>query len=215
MKKLFLFIFCVLLSIMAKAQEGVIQTSDISAVRGNEFFLPVYINLTDEAMAFQFDVYLPEGVEIVRNGGKYNLASGELLSQSNHTLFCSKRKDSSYRILCYSATNSKFANKQGELVKLKLSVDGEMEPGTYPITISHTEIVLSAELDNTHLQEHESELSVKEVGDENNIGEIVVTNEVVSDRAYDITGRHVSRIRSGQIVIVNGRKVVYQSDGKK
>lgn len=206
---LFLFLF-----LPVKAQDGSISVTDASVAKGTYFSLPVYISMDSEVTAFQYDIYLPEGVEISKDGSTYAVSSGALLKDGKHQIFCAKRANGSYRVVCYSTTNSPLSMRNGELMKIKLLADSNMDAGTYPIHVKKAEIVLAKSLDTTLPGQTDAKLYVGEADEEDGIGEIVVDQEPSNGETYDLLGRKVSRIRSGQINIINSRKVLNTRQGK-
>jgi len=75
----------------------------------------IYMGIDREGVftAFQFDVTLPEGVELLGA----SLATGG----TNHQLTFVKRGDNQYRVVGLSMTNEVFAASDGHLIQLQLS----------------------------------------------------------------------------------------------
>lgn len=139
MKKLFVFFswFILSLTVVAQGTEGS-QSSTFS----------VSVNLTTviDAVGFQFDMYLPEGIEVVKTDGSYAVDLGAIAK--DHKVFCSKLADGSYRLLCYSMTNSCFAKNSGEVMRIQLTTTKIITQGTYPITLKKLELAKANGLDS-------------------------------------------------------------------
>ena len=85
---------------------------------------------------FQFDLYLPEGVTVVKNArGRIqgSLSSGRLPEDDEHTLTITEQADGAIRFLCGSQYDETFTGNDGEIATLQVSIAGDMEDGDYPI----------------------------------------------------------------------------------
>lgn len=90
-----------------------------------------------EVTGFQFELELPEGIELVEYGDKYSV---ELLTErttkEKHNIFdVTKLSNGRYLIICSSTSNSVFSEHDGELLSLRLNVANELEDGEYKINL--------------------------------------------------------------------------------
>lgn len=94
-------------------------------LHGNTIVIPVSLTNEEAVTAFQADLYLPEGFELIDT---------ELSDRAvNHNLMTSNRADGSIRILCYSATLASFKGNEGVLFYLTLKAPEEA--GEYTLTL--------------------------------------------------------------------------------
>ncbi len=108
---------------------------DLTICKGGKVNLPVSMENEEEITAFQFDVEVPEGITIT------DVQLGERKSDS-HTVDFNRQKDGSYRVIGVSLLSEPFSSNEGELVRLMLSSEKDIEKGDYSISIK--DIVLTS-----------------------------------------------------------------------
>lgn len=89
---------------------------------------------------FQFDLYLPIGMTIVKNAkGRIqgSLSSGRLPEDDEHTLTISEQTDGAIRFLCGSQYNETFTGNGGEIATLQVSIAEDMTDGDYPVVLKN------------------------------------------------------------------------------
>ena len=86
-----------------------------------------------EYVAFQFDVYLPEGLTAVQKNGKYDFAFNED-RYDNHTFSSSLQADGAIRVAVASLTNGYFRGKSGDFVYFSVTA-AEDFVGDHEITM--------------------------------------------------------------------------------
>ena len=109
-----------------------LSVADVEVLNGDTVTVPVSLTNAVEITAFQTDLYLPEGFEL--------LGVEATDRMSDHTLTTSNRADGSVRILCYSSSLAPFAGNEGALFNLKVKVPAMSAP---------TEIDADATIDYT------------------------------------------------------------------
>ena len=72
--------------------------------------------------AFQFDLLLPKGLSIAKNGNKL-MASLDKDRKDDHRLTISLKSEGKYRLMAYSDSNSEFLGTDGPLVYVTLQAD--------------------------------------------------------------------------------------------
>lgn len=129
--------------------DNVIYISPFSAAQGTQVNLSFKMKNTTAIRGFQFDLYLPEGVTVVKsNLGRIKgaLSEARLPEEDEHDLTFSEQNDGAIRILCSSQYDETFTGNEGEIATLSVTVAANMSPGNYPIflkTIKLTETDIS------------------------------------------------------------------------
>ena len=173
---------------------------------GSEATLSVCMNNTAQIRGFQFDLYLPEGMTVVKTSkGKLavSLSKGRLAEDDEHTLAVAEQGDGAFRFLCGSQYDETFTGTSGEIATVKVNVEG-LAVGEFPVTLKGIKL---SETDITKSYE---------------VAEIVTTLTVTSSAGvssaksyrepsgslYDLQGRRVAKPAASGIYINNGNKVV-------
>lgn len=148
--------------------------------KGREQVIAVKMNNEKAFTAFQFDLYLPAGVEVVKD--EYGDYAVELSSRKSntHTVAALKQPDGSIRVASYSSRNSLFSGNEGDLVYITVRVtdsatDGDNEIVMRNIRLSDANAVESI----TNLYTATINISGMIMGDNNDDG-IVTTADVVN-----------------------------------
>lgn len=103
---------------------------------GEQIDLSVKMKNTAEIRGFQFDLYLPEGMTVVKSGkGRIqgSLNSERLPEDDEHDLTFSEQADGAIRFLCSSQYEETFTGNDGEIAILKVNVAADMALGFYPV----------------------------------------------------------------------------------
>ncbi len=134
--------------------------------------LPVSMNNSEEIVAFQCDINIPQGIKIQQNYENKNI----ILSQrsSNHTIATSVLSTGVIRVLVYSITNTPFSGNEGELFSIPLEIE---QSGLYNVTINNIHISNKSSVDYT-LTPIESTILIKDypLGDSNADGIVSIVD---------------------------------------
>ncbi len=186
-KNLFLLMVVLLPFVCAKA-----ETTDVSAIsnalyvndacvsRGKTVTLSLQMKNSKEVVGFQCDFYAPAHSQVaLDDSGLYAISLSEDRTTANNTntFDFALQSDGAIRILACSSRNIPFEGNEGEVAKIVLSVDEDIEPGQYPLILRN--IVLSDDLGNTITVPYvETTLTVEKysVGDVNRDGRIDVSD---------------------------------------
>ena len=161
--------------------------TDAQVVRGKTVIIPLMLTNAADVTAFQTDVCLPEGFELLKQDGEFLIeTSGRL---SDHIVMANTRPDGSVRILCYSATLSPITGNEGALLYLTVVTPGDAQ-GDYTMTLKNNKLTTTA-YEELRCVDTSSTLNVLPyiTGDANNSGSVTVTDVVVAARyalGYDI-----------------------------
>ena len=159
MKKLIIpfLMLCVGYASMTRAEntdisniDNVIYISPFSVSQGaQEVALSIKMKNTADIRGFQFDLYLPDGITVVKSDlGRIRgaLTADRLPAEDKHDLTFSEQSDGAIRFLCSSQYEETFTGNDGEIATLKVNVAANMSLGDYPIflkTIKLTETDIS------------------------------------------------------------------------
>lgn len=104
---------------------------------GEEVTLSVVLNADQPVTAFQFDLYLPEGMEMTFDEDDYEniLLSTARTTERKHTLTSQQMPDGAWRVICYSDKNNTFAGNEGEVCAIRVKTSADMANGGHPITL--------------------------------------------------------------------------------
>lgn len=119
MKKIFMFAALCLLSAMTAMAQDKIYVADFSIEAGQKKTVDLVLdNPANELCAFQFEMYLPEGISIAKKGnGKLDVTLNADRIEG-HTLSCSKVEAGHYRFLCYSLDSDNFYDSEGAIAAI-------------------------------------------------------------------------------------------------
>lgn len=157
-------------------------------------------NPDDVFSSLQFDLYLPEGIEIVNN--EVNLGSRTSLKRHNNPL-AAKQKDGALRILCYSDRGYEFSDESGDIITITVKADDNLENGIYELAMKKIELVRLDETadkpdDTTTLVTTGSSTGIEGISDS------LTTDTTI----YDLQGRRIQEITTPGIYIIGGKKIL-------
>ena len=106
---------------------------------GEEVTLSVVLSADKPVTAFQFDLYLPEGMEMTFDEDGYEniLLSTVRTTERKHTLTSQQMPDGAWRVLCYSDNNNTFEGGEGEVCTITVKTNADMASGGYPIVFKN------------------------------------------------------------------------------
>lgn len=154
---------------------------DEASFHGDTIVIPVSMQNESSITAFQTDVYLPEGFELVNVNGEYQVSLSD--RKRDHVIMVNEAADGALRVLSYSPTLKPFKNNEGELFYIFVKVP-EGVSGTFPIWLRNT-ILTSTDEEELYAIDALSNVSVTNIikGDVNNDG-IVTVSDVVTTARY-------------------------------
>lgn len=124
-----------------------IYFDNAESVAGGELTLSVKMKNSIEPTGFQFDLYLPEGVSVVQDADGFCdvvLSTERTTTSRTNTFDSAIQRDGSLRVLAASTKNYAFSGNDGEVCTIKLKIDGELEPGNYPLVLKNIELTNNA-----------------------------------------------------------------------
>ena len=152
---------------------------DVSTMHGDTIVVPVMMENENDITAFQTDIYLVDGFELVKQGDNYLVELSERKGR-DHVIMANETPDGAVRIASYSSSLKTFKNNEGDLfyVTIKVPEDGN---GVYPIILKNTRLTTIDE-DEVLSPDVFCNVAVAPFikGDANESGEVTVTDAVVT-----------------------------------
>ena len=97
---------------------------------GEEASLPINLNnANDEVTLVQFDMTLPTGLSLKKNGNDFALTMGNRTNAQSHTLQASQLGDGRIRVLLSSTTNTAISGTSGTIMHLTLAAAPDFAGG--------------------------------------------------------------------------------------
>ena len=157
-----------------------LYSSDISAYKGTQVVLPIILENEQTIAGFQFDMQLPSGFSVVKNGNDY-LAS--LTNRANGlSVSASELGSGVYRFVVVSSDGNNVTGTKGEVMNITLSIPSDATIGENTITLK--EMLLTAKVNGENIsvevEDATSKITVLDftLGDVNNDDHINVTDVV-------------------------------------
>ena len=140
----------------------ILYATAMEVAPGSQATLSISMKNTTEIASFQFDLALPEGVDVV-----YNVADDEYAIDLNterttlkrHSIAVNKQTDGTYRVVCSSSKNYGFNGNDGEVLTVLLDVDDNLADGNYPILINAQEMA-TASMEKHNVDQCKSTLTI-------------------------------------------------------
>lgn len=154
---------------------------DETSFHGDTVIIPVSMQNESTITAFQTDIYLPEGFELVKKNDEYQVSLSDRKGR-DHVIMVNDAPDGALRVLSYSPTLKPFKNNEGELFYITVKVP-EGVSGKFPIWLRNT-ILTSTDEEELYAIDALSNVSVTNIikGDVNNDGKVTVTDVVTTAR---------------------------------
>lgn len=156
----------------------VLYTDDAVGVPSGTILLPIQLKNTSAITGLQFELQLPSGVTVAKDGADKLVAtlsdravdqsiSGSLLSNGN------------YQFVVFSGTSSALTGSEGAIAYVTLNVAESMAVGDYTIGIKEVELT-KTDGTSKHHKDLTSRLTLTEAmtGDINGDGKVTVTDAV-------------------------------------
>ncbi len=117
-----------------------LEVADQTAFVGKDFTLPIEMVNDSEFCAFQFDLYLPAGVDVATNDrGKYAFELTD--RKSDHTISSNKQTDGAIRVIVVSLTNDILSGNDGVLINVPLVISEDATGGENIVKVTNISLV--------------------------------------------------------------------------
>lgn len=155
--------------------------------------------------AFQFDMYLPEGISVaLKESGELDASLNVQRKKANHSLSVERIKNGYYRFVCFSMTNSAFSGQKGPIVDIKVKTDGSLSDGE-TVTGSIENVILT----KTNGQDFKPGKTTFNINVMSETGIDILKATEGELQVYDLNGNRiydVKNLKTG-FYIINGRKI--------
>ncbi len=165
------------------SMNNVIYLNKVETSANSQINLSIKMKNNVGIRGFQFDIYLPDGVTVVKSAkGKIigSLSEGRLPEDDEHSLTLSEQGDGAIRFLCGSLYDETFTGNDGEIATLTVKVAEEMNDGDYPIILRNMKLT-ETDINNYYQTDYvKSTLTIKSytLGDINNDQKIDVSDYI-------------------------------------
>ena len=120
---------------------NILAMNDLAAYKGKSVVLPIEMKNAANITAFQFDLYLPEGITIGKDEeDEYLIDFGDRTTTRKHNVASRKQSDGAIRVVATSMTNAIFSGNEGTVLNITLNVSPEMATGVYDIKMKYIEL---------------------------------------------------------------------------
>ena len=161
-------------NVLELPQETVIRAGQDNVV------IPVNLLNTKAVTGFQFDLYMPDDVE-VSTDEMGDFVINLLRSQVGlHNIYVKPLDDGGVRVLCSSKSNAAFSGNSGDVLELTLNLAGSLSEGSYDVAIRN--IVITDDYAHTYQSEDVSTLlTISNVllGDVNSDGYVDLSDAIM------------------------------------
>ncbi len=137
------------------AIDNVIYMEPLKVTKGKEVDITLKMKNTVGIRGFQFDMYLPIGVTVKKDGNNRfvsSLNNVRLPDGSVHTLTVNEQPDGAVRFLCGSQYDETFTGTKGDILTVRLCIDARMFDGQYPVILKDVKLT-ETNIDNYYLTE--------------------------------------------------------------
>ena len=164
--------------------------------------IEVNMNNIDSFCAFQFDMYLPEGLTIDEEDEEFLIEATSRLTKS-HMISTNKLSENVIRFVVYSNKNSSIKSNEGAIMTIPFIASAEMETGSYQIEIK--DVILSY---NTGAGVYTSNTTTNvNVFSLTGIGTEEIVNDNIDVEYYNLQGVKVVNPSNGLYIKKEGNKV--------
>ena len=149
-------------------------------LHGDTITIPVYLNNSETILAFQTDIYLPEGFNVVTNDDdEYDVTPSDRLSD-DHILIVDRMEDGAVRVLCYTPWSVPITGDDGALFYINVAVPQEAA-GDYSIYLRNS-LLTKQNYQELYLPDAGAVITVTTFipGDVNDSHNVTVTDIVVT-----------------------------------
>lgn len=198
MKKLFLSAITLLACIAANAQSFSMTINDVEA---NVSEMELIVNMENgdgQVVAFNFDLYIPEGVSIATD--EYGDYLVELSDRSQkHNLVTEVTEDGAIRFVSYSDKNREYKGTEGAIVIVPIKVDGGV--GIYDFEIKNAHVGYLNVDEDISCEDAKATLNILPTSIK------PAAAEKGKAECHDLLGRRVNGKQPG-LIIRNGKVIV-------
>ncbi|MBE6268662.1 MAG: hypothetical protein E7092_06685, partial [Bacteroidales bacterium] len=156
-----------------------VSIDDLDCTPESQATLLVNMTNTRNVVAFQFDLYLPSGIEIATADGEPMIAlSADRVN--THTVTSVKLANGSIRMMAYSNSNAPFSGYEGTIARMTLNIPAAIAYGSYTVQLKNIRIVTEAQ-EEIRLADATATININKVsGDANGNGTVSISDAVAT-----------------------------------
>lgn len=122
--------------------DNIIYFNTTTGIVGSAVTLPLMMDNKDNITAIQFDLALPNGMEVLKNEevNAYDIrfnAEASRTNNSSHTISSALQDDKSIRVLCFSVGLDLFSGNSGAILDIPFSIADNMDAGKYYLELKN------------------------------------------------------------------------------
>ena len=160
--------------------DNYLSLNDAEAFHGDTIVIPVRMTNSDNFIAFQTDIILPEGLELLQEDGEYIIDPSDRMTRT-HSILSNDVSGGAIRVICYSSNYRPFTGESGDdlfYITIKIADDAE---GDYTIQLKNT-LLTNTDFIDIAAPDVAANVYVKAylLGDANGSGSVSVTDVVVT-----------------------------------
>ena len=173
-------LFSTILPIEDDTCEDYLSLNDTTVMHGDTIVFPVALTNADNIIAFQTDIFLPDGLELLQEDGEYIIDPSDRMTRT-HSIMSNEVSSGAIRVICYSSNYKPFTGNSGDdlfYITVKVADDAE---GDYTIQLKNT-LLTNTDFVDLAAPDVTGTFHVKGylLGDANNSGTVSVTDVVVT-----------------------------------
>ncbi len=126
----------------ATSSTNLLYIEPFAIAPGEEKEVLVMLNNPGDAFSdIQFDLYLPDGIEVVQDEIGYFIDLGSRTSSRKHNLpEAALQYDGAVRVLCYTNKDYVFSGESGDVMVITLKADDNLSAGVYSLELKNVEL---------------------------------------------------------------------------
>jgi len=178
------------------SNDDIIRVANVDAYKGKNVAVGVtLINKSTDLRAYQFDLTLPSGISLAKDGnGNYLVTKTSRYEDEDQALQVTLLENNTYRFVSYSMESKRITGTSGALLNIILNVASTHTAGTFEANIDN---IVFTKTNGTQIKLNSAKFNIEVhkamLGDANGDGEINVGDivEIVKDILHKTTSRFV------------------------
>ena len=117
--------------------DNIFVINNMEAMHGDIIVIPVQLTNSDEFMAFQTDIFLPEGFTLATDEDDEFIVTPSSRLTADHVITTQPVSNGAVRLVCYTLTEQHISGNEGDLFYLTVNVPEQAE-GDYAINLRNS-----------------------------------------------------------------------------
>ena len=160
--------------------DNIFVINNMEAMHGDIIVIPVQLTNSDEFMAFQTDIFLPEGFTLATDEDDEFIVTPSSRLTADHVITTQPVSNGAVRLVCYTLTEQHISGNEGDLFYLTVNVPEQAE-GDYAINLRNS-LLTNTDYQEINIPDAGAVITVKTFipGDVNDSRTVTVTDIVVT-----------------------------------